>query len=124
MKPISEARRKLLVQLESIVGNEFYNGNIQNYGPGGVREAEGRALRYPIVFREQDGAKKKIRSQAVPGSVQTQVILSGHYVLGANQLDIMAALNRVLAHLEATHGLSIEPSPEAGPSWACPNFCV
>jgi len=33
--------------------------NIQNYGPGGVREAAGRSFRYPITFRSDDGVKIK-----------------------------------------------------------------
>lgn len=28
----------LLIKMEQIIGNECYNGNIQNYGPGGVWE--------------------------------------------------------------------------------------
>ena len=38
---LPKARRKALIQLESILGNECYNASIQNYGPGGIREADG-----------------------------------------------------------------------------------
>jgi hypothetical protein len=29
---MNEKRKRLLVELEDIVGSEFYNGNIQNWG--------------------------------------------------------------------------------------------
>ena len=37
---MNEKRKRLLIELEDIVGNEFYNANIQNWGPGGVFEGE------------------------------------------------------------------------------------
>lgn len=106
-EPVSSARRKLLVRMESMLGNELYNGNIQNYGPGGVREADGRAFRYPITFVQKDGTKVKVRETTVPSTVPTDVLLSGHYAFGANQLDVMASLNRMLEYLERHHGLVI-----------------
>lgn len=105
---ISEARRRLLTELESIVGNSFYNGHVQNYGPGGVREADGRGLRYPVTIRGVDGARTKIKDHRIPDTVPAEVLLSGYYALGANHLDVMSALNRVLQHLERSCGLSIE----------------
>jgi len=106
-KPISNARRKLLVRMESILGNACYNANIQNYGPGGVREAEGRSFRYPVTIRSQDGSTSKVRDFAIPASVHNEVLLSGYYAFGANQLDVMAALDKILKHLEQNYGLVI-----------------
>jgi hypothetical protein len=108
-EPISNARRRLLVRLESMLGNECYNASIQNYGPGGVREADGRAFRYPLTVREKDGTTTKVRETVVPASVGNEVLLSGYYAFGANQLDIMASLDRILDYLEGHHGLEITP---------------
>ena len=93
--------------MESILGNACYNGNIQNYGPGGVREAEGRSFRYPVTMRLQDGSKSKVRDTTIPASVPNEVLLSGYYAFGANQLDVMAALDRILKHLEQSYGLVV-----------------
>jgi hypothetical protein len=106
---ISNARRKLLVRMESMLGNECYNASMQNYGPGGVREADGRSFRYPLTFRAKDGTKTKIREISIPASVPTDTLLSGYYAFGANQLDVMASLNRILDHLESHYGLVINP---------------
>lgn len=108
IEPISKSRRELLVQLESIVGNECYNGNIQNYGPGGVRKSDGRSFRYPITFREENGAKVKISARAVPQAISSDMLHSGYYAFGANQLDVMTVLERILQYLERHHGLVIE----------------
>ena len=108
-EPLSNARRKLLVRMESMLGSECYNANIQNYGPGGVREAEGRSFRYPLTVRAKDGSKAKIRETSVPASVPSDTLLSGYYAFGANQLDVMASLNRILDYLERHHGLVITP---------------
>lgn len=35
-------RKRVLIDLECIIGNKFYNAKIQNWGPGGVFEGEGR----------------------------------------------------------------------------------
>ena len=105
---ISAARRRLLVRMESMLGNECYNANIQNYGPGGVREAAGRSFRYPLTVRNQDGTTLKVREASVPPSVPNSVLLSGYYAFGANQLDVMASLNRILDHLEQHYGLVVD----------------
>ena len=104
---LSEKRRLLLAELESIIGNSFYNGHIQNYGPGGVREANGRGIRYPVTFNQADGSKIKIKDHKVPSSVPSEILLSGYYAVGANHLDVMSALNRILQYLEKNHELEI-----------------
>lgn len=104
---LSKSRRALLVQLETILGNQCYNANIQNYGPGGMREAEGRAFRYPLTVRGPDGKTQKIRSHAVPASVSDEALRSGYYAFGANQLDVMSGLERILQFLEKEHALTI-----------------
>lgn len=105
---LSQARRNVLVQLESILGSECYNASIQNYGPGGIREADGRAFRYPLVVRINDQEKQKIRDYCVPDEISDEALRSGYYSFGANQLDVMTALERMLRHLEEHHGLVIK----------------
>ena len=104
---LSKERRQLLIQLESILGNECYNGHIQNYGPGGVRSADGRSFRYPITFRAE-GEKVKVSATTVPQTISSEVLHSGYYAFGANQLDVMNGLERILHYLEKHHGLIIE----------------
>ncbi|MDR6496391.1 hypothetical protein J2797_006318 [Paraburkholderia terricola] len=104
-----KSRKELLIQLESLIGNECYNANIQNYGPGGTRQADGRSFRYPITFREPDGTKIKVNATAIPTEMHDVTLATGYYAFGANQLDIIGALNRVLEHLENHYGLSLEP---------------
>ena len=111
-KSISEKRKRLLAELESIVGNSFYNGHIQNYGSGGVREADGRGFRYPITFYEPNRAKIKVKDHQVPPSIPAGIFLSGYYAVGANQLDVMSALDSILRHLESKHGLVVEGPEE------------
>ena len=94
--------------MESMLGSECYNASIQNYGPGGVREADGRSFRYPLTVRNQNGTTVKVREASVPASISSSVLLSGYYAFGANQLDVMASLNRILDYLERHHGLVID----------------
>lgn len=105
---MSKSRRALLVQLEGILGRECYNANIQNYGPGGSREAEGRSYRYPLTVRAPDGERQKIRSSTIPDSVSDEAVRSGYYAFGANQLDIMSGIARILSFLEKEHDLEIQ----------------
>jgi hypothetical protein len=107
---ISKERRALLVRMESILGNECYNGNIQNYGPGGVREADGRNFRYPIMLRDEQGEKTKVRQSHIPATATDGMVRSGYYAFGANQLDVMAAMEKILQLLEKNHGLVIGAS--------------
>ena len=108
MGRLPTARRQVLVRLESILANECYNASIQNYGAEGVREADGRAFRYPLVVRLSDQEKRKIREYIVPDDVPDESIRSGYYSFGANQLDVMAALEKMLRYLEKHHGLAIK----------------
>lgn len=105
---LTKAHRKVLVQLESILGNECYNASIQNYGPGGIREADGRGFRYPLTVRLNEQNKQKIRDHTVPENISDQMLRSGYYSFGANQLDVITALEKILRHLEKHHGLVIK----------------
>ena len=102
---MSIRRKRLLLALERLVGNECYNANTQNWGPGGVFEGEGREIRYPITFIDKAGKEEKMRS--TDSSISSHIILTGHYKFGANQLHIMRALNEVLKHLEKNYELKL-----------------
>ncbi|MDX8353950.1 hypothetical protein [Cognatiyoonia sp. IB215182] len=104
-RTVSE-RMKLLARLEHIVGNNCYNGNIQNWGPGGRYEGEGRSFRYPLTMTDEDGNKAK-RKYPVASDLPTELIATGHYVMGANKLHIIRALDDVLKYLEDNKGLKL-----------------
>ena len=103
---LSAARKRLLVRLERLVGNQCYNGNIQNWGPGGVFEGEGREFRYPVTTRLPSGEKKKFYS--LPEDLPDDTILGAYYAFGANELHITRALNDIVSLLEREYGLDIE----------------
>jgi hypothetical protein len=102
---LSKKRAALLEELEYIVGSECYNGNIQNWGPGGVFEGEGRGFRYPLTVTDDAGAKRKFRYKAM--DLTPEMLQRCHYAFGANQLYIIAGLDSVLRHLEENYGLNI-----------------
>jgi hypothetical protein len=62
---MNEKRKRLLIELEEIIGHEFYNAKIQNWGPGGVFEGEGRELRYPVTFHDEVGKTIKTKQDDV-----------------------------------------------------------
>lgn len=99
---MNKKRLELLMTLESIVGNECYNANTQNWGPGGRFEGRGREFRYPLTVIEKDGKKAKLK---LGERLSTEVAATGHYAFGANQLHIIKALDQVLRYLEENHQL-------------------
>ncbi len=82
---MDKKRKRLLIDLEKIVGNEFYNAHIQNWGPGGVFEGDGRAIRYPITFIDKD--RSIFKTKQVDDKLPSDTIATGSYRLGANELD-------------------------------------
>lgn len=101
---MNKKRLELLMKLERIVGNECYNANTQNWGPGGKFEGKGREFRYPLTVIGKDGTKTKLK----PGErLSTDVAATGHYAFGANQLHIIKALDQVLSYLEENHQLKL-----------------
>lgn len=102
-KKLSAKRKKeLLVKMEYIIGNSCYNGNIQNWGPGGRFEGEGRDFRYPVTFYDEEGNKDKKRR--VDGSMPIEKLRTGCYAFGANELHIFEALEKVLDMLQKELG--------------------
>lgn len=105
MDAISEKRRHLLLELEDIIGSECYNQNIQNWGPNGVFEGEGREFRYPITFIGSDG--NKIKRRNVDNTIPAAVAITGYYAFGANQLQIIRALDKIVAVLEQQYKFTV-----------------
>jgi hypothetical protein len=56
----------LLIELEEISSNEFCNANVQNSGPGGVFEGEGRAFHCPLMLRDKDGKAARQDRSTLP----------------------------------------------------------
>jgi hypothetical protein len=96
--------KALLIELEQIVGNECYNGNIQNYGSWGELESEGRQFRYPVKFYTGSGESKK---WTVPPDIASEELITGYYAFGANELNIYRALFKVVSHLREKYGLTV-----------------
>ena len=91
-------KKKILSEMESIIGNRCYNGNIQNWGAGGEWLGEGREFRYPIIFLENDLKKDKCwRSDP---SMSMKRMRTGYYAFGANRLYIIQALEKIVENLE------------------------
>ena len=104
-KKLTKKRAKLLADLENIVGNNCYNGNIQNWGPGGIYEGEGRYFRYPLTVRDEDGSIRKRRHSN--HDLTPEQIATGYYAFGANRLHITRAIEEVLQYLERNHELKL-----------------
>lgn len=102
---MSKKRLELLLGLEDIVGNECYNANIQNWGPHGTFEGEGREFRYPITFVDSEG--KKTKRRYLDHSISADLAITGHYAFGANHLHIIRAMDKVVRYLEENHGFKI-----------------
>ena len=88
--------------MESIIGNRCYNGNIQNWGPGGEWYGEGREFRYPITFL--DNGKNKDKCWNTSPVMDLERMRTGYYAFGANRLNIIQALEKVLEKLESEYG--------------------
>jgi len=98
-----EQKKKILIQMEAIVGNRCYNGNIQNWGPNGEWYGEGREFRYPITFLDK-GVTKEKRWEIDP-SESLEKMRTGYYAFGANHLNIVQALEDILKMLESEYHL-------------------
>lgn len=104
-KKMTAKRAKLLAELEYLIGNECYNGSIQNWGPNGIQYSSGREFRYPLTVVDEDGEKTKYRYKA--DSSNAIQLSSGYYAFGANRLHVIEGLNKVLDYLESNHGLKL-----------------
>jgi hypothetical protein len=108
---------KLLHDIEHEIGSNCYNGNIQNFGPGGVWKDQGRSFRYPVRFinveGKPDGYRSKYPYTIVPGKVDYYILgeelyNSAHYAFGANNLYILRGLKHALEQLEKRFNVNFE----------------
>ena len=99
-----EPMKELLINLEDIIGRECYNANTQNYGPGGVWEGEGRSFQYPITFTVNG---RDCKSREMHLFMQPEVLMTGRYKFGANELNIYWALKEVVEFLQREYGLQL-----------------
>lgn len=97
----------LLIKMERVIGGECYNGRIQNYGPGGVWEGEGRSFRYPVKFLNQNRTEKE---WTVPTNISPEVLITGHYQFGSNELNIFRALAQIIEMIEQDYGVRLADS--------------
>lgn len=79
-----EPIKNLLIDMEGIIGGECYNADIQNYGPGGIWEGEGRSFRYPVTFDKGDESLKR---RYVPADIDPVVLMTGRCQFGSNDLE-------------------------------------
>ncbi|MGS4915289.1 hypothetical protein [Mameliella alba] len=105
-KAALKRRAQLLAELEQIVGSQCYNGNIQNWGPGGAYEGQGRSFRYPLTLRNANGEEIKSRNP-LRAEFSPEELSTGHYKFGANKLHIIRGLDEVLRFLEENKGLKV-----------------
>jgi len=76
-------KKRIIAEMESIIGNSCYNGNIQNWGSGGEWYGEGREFRYPITFLINGTEKNKCWSTNKSMSIKR--MRTGYYAFGANR---------------------------------------
>ena len=105
-RKLTKKRARLLAELAELVGGCCYNGNIQNYGPGGMYEGEGRSFQYSLTVTDKDGNERKFK-RPTDASISPEELIYGHFKFGANQLSIVYAMDRVLAKLESDYGLKL-----------------
>ncbi len=101
VEPICE----LLQRMERIIGNCCYNGNIQNYESWGVLESTGRSFRYPVTFDKQDGTG--VKRWDVQDDLAAEMLITGHYKFGANEMNIYRALVAIVDLLQDEYGLQL-----------------
>ena len=109
---------KLLHDIEYEIGSECYNGNIQNFGPGGTWEGEGRDFRYPVRFTNSDGEVEKYKNRfphtkSSSGELAYCVLgeerlNSAHYAFGANQLYVFRGIKHALEAIEERFGIDFD----------------
>ena len=107
-----------LHDIEYEIGSECYNGSIQNFGPGGEWEGEGRDFRYPVTFVNSEGVKEKYRG--ILPFARTEDGGFGHcqlgrkrynsafYAFGANQLYILRGVKHALEQIEKRFGIDFD----------------
>jgi len=101
-----EPIRELLEKMEQIIGNNFYNDHIQNYESWGMLESTGRAYRYPVTFVLQDGTR--LNRGDWHDDLTPEALITGHYKVGANEMNVYRALVAIVDLLQDEYGLQLQ----------------
>lgn len=84
--------KKLLVRMESIIGNECYNQYALNF-------------RYPVTI-EIDEKYEKFWN--ISSTLDTETLVASHYKFGSNKLYIFSALVKIVEMLKTEYNFRIE----------------
>jgi hypothetical protein len=95
--------KELIVDLENTIGNQCYNGNIQNYGSWGAWESQGREFKYPLNYYTNETKRKR---KYLSNDMNADEIISAYYAFGANQLHIGKAVIRAIELIEQRYDLN------------------
>ncbi|WP_018075340.1 hypothetical protein [Novosphingobium nitrogenifigens] len=96
--------RELLQRMEQIIGSSCYNANIQNRS-WGYLESSGRQFRYPVTFYTSDTSNEKRWDRQ--DDLSPEALITGHYKVGANELNIYRALVKIVDMLREDYGLQL-----------------
>lgn len=100
-RPMTTARRELLVRLERIMSSNVCNVTAKTHaGALWIR-------RFPITHFDPEGKKTSITSGTIPDSISDECLMHGRYIFGANHLHVIRGLYEILTHLEEHCGLAI-----------------
>mgnify|MGYP003143755807 CR=1 FL=1 len=97
--------RHLVADIEQIIGGHCYNAKIQNYGPGGVWEGEGRSFRYPLTTIDAENEPRKCWK--VPSDMPAEQLITGHYKVGSNELSVVRAVLDAIELIERRYGVDL-----------------
>lgn len=100
--------KRLLIEMERLVGGRCYNPSTRNYGPGGIWESEGRSFRYPLTTIPTDDSKSK--HWTVPPDLTESELITGYYQVGRNELAIMRSLVDIVRLIEREYGVDLSDS--------------
>ena len=99
---ITKRTAKLVSDLESILGDNCYNGDSYN----GWTDEYGAHFRYPVTYLGTDG--KYHKEKYLSWEIDYKNIDKMHYKFGSNELYVGAGLIRILNELEERFGLNFD----------------
>ena len=107
-----EPVKQLLIDIERTIGQHCYHAYMQNYGPGGIWEGEGRSFRYPVTVVGAEMHERKYKN--LPEDISAEALVSGFYKFGTTELSIMRALVDVVRMIEREYGIDLSDDKRRG----------